>query len=200
MQSIENKIFSRIKGSGRGYIFSATDFVDKFNSSTIDWALANLVQSGKIRRLMRGIYDFPKYSTLLEQYLNPEIDKLAYALAKKFNWRIAPSGDTALNLLGLSTQVPGRYIYLSDGPSRQYEFLGNKIEFKKTASKNIGFKYPDSTLLVQALTALGKKNINNNIIQKLKLKIDSKLYDKISSDTKTVNDWVYKIIKQICSK
>lgn len=198
MQSIENKIFSIIKGSGRGYIFSGTDFTDKFNSATIDWALANLVQTGKIRRLMRGVYDFPKYSPLLEQYLSPEIDKAAYVIARKFNWRIEPSGDTALNLLGLSTQIPGRYIYFSDGPNRQYEILGNKLEFKRVALKDIGFKYPESVLLVQALKALGKGNITMDIIVQLKHKIDKKLYSKIIRDTKTVSDWVYSAIKQIC--
>lgn len=199
MQSIENKIFSTIKGSGRGYIFSGADFTDKFNSATIDWALANLVQEGKIRRIIRGIYDFPKYSTLLKQYLSPEIGTVAYTIARKFNWRIEPSGDTALNLLGLSTQVPGRYIYFSDGPNRQYEILGNKLEFKKIALKEIGFKYPESSLLVQALKALGKENITTDIVEQLQHKIDKKLYVKIIKDTKTVSDWVYSAIKQICS-
>lgn len=119
MQSIENKLFSIIKGTGRGYVFSAADFSDKFNGTTVDWVLSNLVLQNKIRRVMRGIYDFPKYSELLSQYLSPEIDKVAHALARKFKWRIEPSGDTALYLLSLSTQVPARYVYHSDGSKRE---------------------------------------------------------------------------------
>ncbi|MCC2625264.1 MAG: hypothetical protein K0R14_1137 [Burkholderiales bacterium] len=198
MQSIENKIFSIIKGSGRGYIFSGADFTDKFNSATIDWALANLVQEGKIRRLMRGIYDFPKYSPLLKQYLSPEIDKVAHAIARKFKWRIEPYGDLALYLLSLSTQVPGRYIYFSDGPNRKYEIFGNQLEFKKIALKEIGFKYPESALIVQAIKVLGKDNITSEIIKKIRNKINEKLYAKIIKDTKTISDWTYSIIKQIC--
>lgn len=198
MQSIENKIYSRIKGTGRGCIFSGADFTDKFNSSTIDWALANLVQEGKIRRLIRGVYDFPKYSKLLEQYLSPEIDNVAHALARKFKWRIEPSGDVALYLLGLSTQVPGRYIYFSDGPNRKYLIFGNQLEFKKIALKEIGFKYAESAILVQAIKVLGKDNITSEIIEKIRNKIDSKLYTKIIKDTKTISDWTYSVVKQIC--
>ena len=200
MQSIEDKLFSAIKGTGRGYVFSGADFADKFNSSTIDWALANLAKVGKIRRIMRGIYDFPKYSELLGQYLSPEIDKIAHALARKFNWRIEPSGETALYVLGLSTQVPARYLYFSDGPYRQYEVIGNQLEFKKIALKEIGFKYPESALMVQAIKSLGKEYIDNHVVRQIKKQIDSKLYTKIIQDTKTVSDWIYSVIKQICQE
>lgn len=198
MQSIENKVFSIIKGTGRGYVFSGADFIDKFNTSSIDLALSNLSKTGKIRRVIRGIYDFPKYSKLLEQYLSPEMDKIAYALARKFKWRIEPSGDIALYFFGLSTQVPGRYIYFSDGPNREYEIFGNQLEFKKTALKEIGFKYSESALLVQAIKTLGKDNIASEIIEKMRNEIDGKLYAKIIKDTKTTSDWIYSVIKQIC--
>jgi hypothetical protein len=200
MQSIENKLFYIIKGTGRGCVFSAADFSDKFNGATVDWVLSNLVLQNKIRRVIRGIYDFPKYSELLNQYLSPEIDKVAHTLARKFKWRIEPSGDTALYLLGLSTQVPARYVYHSDGPKREYDILGNQLEFKKVALKNIGFKYAESALLVQAIKSLGKDNISAETIAVLKQKIDSKLYPKIIKDTKTVTDWVYSVIKQVCEE
>ena len=200
MQSIGNKVFSIIKGNGRGYVFSSSDFTDKYNSATVDWVLYNLEAEGKIRRIIRGLYDFPKYSELLQQYLSPEIDKVAHALARKFKWRIEPSGDTALYLLGLSTQVPARYIYLSDGPKREYEVMGNQLEFKKIALKNVGFKYAESALLVQAIKSLGKDNISTEIITKLKQKIDGKLHPKIIKDTKTVTDWIYNIIKLVCQE
>lgn len=83
-------------------------------------------------------------------------------------------------------------------PKREYDILGNQLEFKKIALKNIGFKYAESALLVQAITSLGKDNISAEIIAALKQKIDSKLYPKIIKDTKTVTDWVYSVIKQVC--
>ena len=106
MQTIEEKIVSRIYGRGRGWAFCANDFSSEFGRSTIDWVLYNLVASGTIRRVCRGIYDYPKFSELLKQDLSPDFDQVAQAFARKFNWRIQPSGDAALNLLGLPRKCP----------------------------------------------------------------------------------------------
>ena len=168
MQTIENKMVSRIYGHGRGWAFCANDFSAEFGRSTIDWALSRLLAAGTIRRVYRGMYDYPKYSELLQQALSPDFDQVAQAFARKFNWRIQPSGDAALNLLGLSTQVPGRLMYLSDGPNRRYE-IGDStthftLEFKKSALKDVGFKYRESGLIVQALKALGKERVDDTVI------------------------------------
>jgi hypothetical protein len=73
-----------------------------------------LLQNGTIRRVIRGLYDYPRFSTLLDQELSPDTDQAAQALARKFRWRIQPIGAVAQNLLGLSTQVPARIVYLSE--------------------------------------------------------------------------------------
>jgi len=198
MQSIENKILSIIRGHGKGWAFTSNDFSRKFKRSTIDWALYDLVKNEKIKRAGRGVYYFPKYSELLKQELSPDIDQVAQALARKFNWRIQASGDAALNLLGLSTQVPGRYTYLSDGPDRSYQIGKTTLTFKKSALKDIGFKHRESGLIVHALKALGKDRIDSKIIDKIHNQIDSKNYNKIMEDTKTVTSWVYEIIRKIC--
>ena len=104
MQPIEQKILSRIYGRGRGWAFTKTDFVADFGEANIHKALSALTKAGTIRRVCVGVYDYPRQSEMLGQ-LSPDIDQVAQALARKFNWRIQPSGDTALNLLGLSTQV-----------------------------------------------------------------------------------------------
>jgi hypothetical protein len=194
-----DKVFYFISGHGRGWSFSSSDLLSKFSRQEADNTLSDLVKVGKIRRVARGIYDYPKYSELLEKNLSPDIEQVARAIARKFNWRIEISGDTALNLLGLSTQIPGTYLYYSDGPSKSYKLNdGTKIEFKKSALKNIGFKYKESSLLVQALKALGKEQIDAKIIQKIKEQIDKKMYDKILKDTKSSTNWIYETIKEIC--
>ncbi len=198
MQSINNKILSRIYGRGRGWAFSPGEFVGEFDRNQIDNALSNLTKDGKIRRICRGMYDYPKYSELLGQQLSPDHEQVAQAFARKFNWRILPSGDAALNLLGLSTQVPGKFIYLSDGPNRKYSILSYNLEFKKTALKEIGFKQRESGLIVQALKALGKERITSEIIEKIRTQVKSEKYGKIRKETKTVTGWVYDAIKEIC--
>jgi hypothetical protein len=198
MQSIDNKILSRIYGRGRGWTFFAKDFSAEFGGANIDKALSDLTKQGKIRRICRGMYDYPKYSELLGQTLSPDFNQVAQAFARKFNWRIQPSGDAALNLLGISTQVPGKYIYLSDGPNRTYAIGNYKLEFKKTALKEIGFKHRESWLIVQALKALGKERIASEAIEKIRKQIAPQKYGKILQETKTVTGWVFDAVKQIC--
>ena len=198
MQAIEDKIVSRIYGRGRGWAFCANDFSADFGRSTIDWVFYNLVSSGKIRRVYRGVYDYPKYSELLQQELSPDFDQVAQAFARKFNWRIQPSGDAALNLLGLSTQVPGRLVYLSDGPNRQYDIGNYTLEFKKSVLKDVGFKHRESGLIVQALKALGQSRVDEAVIAILRKKLDKTVRKRVSKDTVTATGWVYETIKRIC--
>lgn len=197
MQSIANKILSRVHGRGRGWAFSTNDFISEFTREQIDNALSNLTKDGKIRRVYRGIYDYSKYSTILDQYLSPNFDQVAQAMARKFNWRIQPSGDAALNLLGLSTQVPGRIIYLSDGPNRKYTIGNYTLEFKKSALKDVGFKHKESGLIVQALKALGKKQVAKISFQDIRKKIDLTKRKPIIKDTKSATSWIYDYIKKI---
>ncbi len=199
MESIENKILSIIQNKkAEGYVFSSIDFIDTFSRDSIDKALSTLVKKKKIRRVTRGIYDYPEYSDLLQQELSTNIEEVAKALARKFNWRIAISGESALNILGLSTQVVGKYIYLSDGANRTYDIQGTTLEFKKASLKNIGFQYDESKLIVQALKALGKEHINQEVIDKVRSHIDPKMYKQILNDTRTTTIWIYDAIKQIC--
>ena len=123
-QTIENKLSYRIRGNGSGWAFSPKDFLDLGGRPTVDSALHRLTRRGEVRRVVRGIYDYPRFSKLLDQQLSPDVDQVARAIARKFGWRIQPSGAIAANLLGLSTQVPARAVYLSDGPDRSYK-IGN---------------------------------------------------------------------------
>jgi len=198
MQSTNNKILSRIYGHGRSWAFSSSDFIGEIPRKNIDMALSTLTKQGKIRRVYRGIYDYPKYSELLQQELSPDFDQVARAFARKFNWRIQPSGDAALNLLGLSTQVPGRLLYLSDGPNRKYAIGNYTLEFKKSALKNAGFRHRESGLIVQALKALGKERITERIIANIRKQLDAEKCKQVLRDTKPVTGWVYDYIKQIC--
>ncbi|MBE0495429.1 MAG: hypothetical protein IBX45_03345 [Campylobacterales bacterium] len=199
MKSIEDKILSKIYGYGKGCVFSSSDFIKDFSINNIDKALSNLAKQGKIRRIARGLYDFPQYSEFLKQERSADVDQAARAIARKFNWQIEISGESALSLLGLSTQVPATYIYLSSGPNKTYAIQEKmRLEFKKSALKNIGFKYKESSILVQALKALGKEKMTKETIAHLKSRVDSKLYGKILTDTKTATTWIYETIKIIC--
>jgi hypothetical protein len=198
MYSLYDKAFYFISGHGRGWAFSANDLLAKFSRQQADNVLSDLLKDGKIRRVCRGIYDYPKYSEFLKQELSPDIDQVARAFARKFNWRIEVLGDTALNMLGLSTQVVAKYVYLSDGENRSYDIMGTTLEFKKSSLKNIGFKYKESSLIVQALKTLGKERVTEEVIETIRKRIEPKMYTKILKDTQSSTVWIYEAIKQIC--
>jgi hypothetical protein len=193
-------MLSRIYGRGRGWAFTKIDFVAEFGEVNIHQALSGLTRAGTIRRVYHGVYDYPRYSELLGQALSPDIDQVAQALARKFNWRIQPSGDTALNLLGLSTQVPGRWLYLSDGPSREYAIGQQLLAFRQSALKDTGFDLRESGLMVQSLKALGKEHIDSSVIETLRQWLDPKLRARVLRDTRMVTGWIYEFIKQVCEE
>lgn len=199
-QVIEEKMVSRIYGKGRGWAFSQVDFADLGARSTIDSALHRREREGVIRRVIRGIYDYPRYSEALGGPTSPDIDKIAQALARKFAWRIQPDGATAQNLLGLSTQVPARAVYLSDGPNRSYTVGRTKLAFEHTALKESGFKLPESRLIVHALKALGEDRITRKVITQIRRQFDSALRQRILLDTKTATGWVYAAIQEIAKE
>ena len=200
MQSIENRVLSRIYGRGRGWAFFQKDFSDLGSRTSIDNALTRLQKKGSIRRVMRGLYDYPRFSDLLSGPLSPDMDQVARALARKFRWRIQPSGPSALNLIGLSTQVPGRVTYLSDGPNKTYNLGKTTLAFENTALKESGFKLPESALVVQSLKSLGQNRITDEVIIKIRKWLKPELRKKVLNDTRSASDWVYQAIKKICRK
>ena len=166
-QPIEHKIISRIYGHGGGWAFSPADFADLGTRTAIDSCLHRLEKQAVIRRVIRGVYDYPRFSDLLQQTVVPDIDQVAQALARKFAWRIQPDGATAQNLLGLSTQVPARIGYLSDGPNRSYAVGRTTLYFEHTALKEAVFKLPESRLVVQALKAYGEPRVTPKVIAQI---------------------------------
>ncbi len=197
-QSIEHTILSRIYGTGRGWVFSQKDFSQLGSRAAIDLSLHRLLKKGVIRRVIRGIYDYPLFSELLDQELSPDIDQVAQALARKFGWRIAPSGPAALNLIGLSTQVPGRTVYLSDGPTKSYSVGGVKLTFKNKPLKEAAFNLFESALIVQGLKSLGPDSITNEVIEQIRNWLSPELRKKVLKDTQTVTGWIYSAIRRIC--
>jgi hypothetical protein len=196
-RSIEDTVLSRIRATGRGWAFAQADFVQLGSRSAIDLALYRLLHKGTVRRVIRGIYDYPRFSQLLEQELSPDTDQVAQALARKFGWRIQPSGPVAQNVLGLSTQVPAGIVYLSDGPERSYQVGKTTLVFEHTALKEAGFKQRESALIVQALKSFGSERITPEIIAKIRDWLEPSMRKTVLADTETATGWVYAAIKKI---
>jgi len=200
MQSVENKVVSRIYGRKRGWVFSKNDFLDLGSDALIRKALSALEAKGTIRRVLRGLYDYPRFSKLLDTSLGPDLGQVAQALARKYGWRIQPSENTALQMLGLSTQVPARAVYLSDGPRKVVEVGDRELIFKKCSLKESGFKHSESELLVQALKALGQDRIDDAVRHQVKQVIPGALWRTLVRDTKTAPAWIHEILREIAEE
>ena len=192
------EIRARILAAEDGAVFVAPDFADIADTATIRQGLKRLYQSGIIRRIIRGIYEKPKYSKLLDEYVAADPDAVAKALARCYHWTIAPCGNTALNLLGLSTQVTAVWSYISDGPYKTYEWNSTKLEFKHRTNKEItGLSYMTS-LVIQALKTLGRTNVTPEIIQTLSEKLSEAEKQACLKEATESTGWVYDTIRIMC--
>lgn len=196
IQSIDNKINTAINRKKHGSIIFASDFAEIGEQKTINKVFERITSSGKIIRIARGIYCKPKIDDKLGfGIIYPGIDDIAQAIAQRDKCRIVPSGDLALNKLGLSTQVPMNAVYLTDGTPRRIKvYNGRGILFKHVVPKRLNFKSELMMLITFALQRLGQYNITSdqiNHIQQLLLTVPK---EQISKDLKLVPGWIRSII------
>ena len=200
MQTMRDQILARIDKLGEGKAFTAKDFLDIASRTTIDVTLADLTLAGKIRRIRRGLYDMPKVSPALGGILSPDIDEAAHAIARRQRWKIVPEGAWAANLLGLSTQVPAKIIYLTDGPTSEVPIGRRSIHFKHARPKAIAGLDGKLALTVQALRYLGKEGVGQREIDTLRATLSEAEKRKLLKDTQFGVDWIYEVAKTIAEK
>lgn len=197
---MRNQIVKRIERFGSGKAFSAKDFLDIASRTTIDVALASLTSDGKIRRIRRGLYDMPRVNPALGGKLSPDIDEAAQAIARRQRWKIVPEGAWAANLLGLSTQVPSKIIYLTDGPNKEVEIGRRSIHFKHARPKAMAGLEGKLALVVQALRHLGKERVGAREIETLRARLSPQERRRLLKDTRFSVDWIYEVAKRIAEK
>jgi predicted transcriptional regulator of viral defense system len=195
-----NDIEQRIADSDHGQLFIYSDFADTAPNAAVRKAFSRLEDQGVLRRVTRGIYDKPRYIKRINEYAAPDPDKVAYKLAEKFGWSIVPSGATALNLLGLSTQVPNVFEYASDGPYRSYDIGSYQLRFTHTANRELSGLSPISATVIQAIRALGEDNTSSADIEHLAKRLTEQDRALLLSEGKRSAVWVYDVIKEICSR
>ncbi len=193
-----NQIRGNIEKAENGSVFVSTDFTDITDKKTVNMGLIRLADEGLIKKILFGVYYKPEYNELLGETVAPSPNKVAHALARNFGWTIVPCGDTALNLLGLSTQVPSQWVYVSDGAYKEYTFDNTTIKFKRTTNKEISKVSYKTALTIQALKALGKENITEQVISRLKKILTDEEKEKMLAESKSATSWVLELIKIIC--
>ena len=194
MKSIRDRVLAAEDGS----VFTSSDFADIADTGTIRQSLNRLVQDKILRRIIRGVFEKPKYSKLLGDYVAVSPDAVAQALARSYRWTIAPCGDTALNILGLSNQVTAVWSYISDGPYKTYEWDHVKIEFRHRTNREItGLSYMTS-LVIHGLKALGKERISSETIERLSARLSESEKTALLRESSESSDWIVDTVRKIC--
>ena len=198
MNSYLDQIKNRINDFDSRKVFINNDFLDIAGNETVCRTLNQLVSENKIKRVINGFYYNPIYSELIGEYEAVSIHELALAIARKYNWNIAPYNSTALNLLGLSTQVPTHYKYISSGRYKEYKIGDSILEFKKVNPGEIANMSLTTATVIQAIKSLGKEDISREAIQKIRENLTEKERIDLMNESKSVPAWVYEVIREIC--
>lgn len=192
------EIKRKILDAEEGSIFVTSDFTDIATTTTVRKCLGRQVEEKNIRRIIDGVYEKPVYSNLLKEYVPANPEKVAYAIARGFHWTIAPCGDVALNKLGLSTQVPVVWSYISDGPYRKFSWDNVTISFKHRTNRQISFMSESTTLVVEAIKTLGKDRVDDAVIKSLKNRLPEDERKLILEEATSVSEWIYEVIRKVC--
>ena len=184
---------------GKGSAFVPNDFLDLGSRDAVDKALSRLVAKGTIRRLARGLYEYPREHPELGT-LSPDLEKIAKALTGKDRIRLQPAGAYATNLLGLSEQVPAKVIFLTDGTTRTVKIGRQEIQLRRTTPRNMAAAGKLSGLLMQALRHLGKEHLTRERIEHLKRTLPARERKKLLRDLRLAPAWMHPLFRELAGE
>lgn len=196
INSIEKQILTKIKKAKRGTLFFVQSFVNFSNPKAVSKALERLVAKKEIERVSTGLYVRPEIDKVIGKII-PSIEDIAKAIAKRDRARIVPTGVFALNILGLSTQVPLNVIYLTDGAARKVKIDNRTITFKKATPKNVAAVGEISRLAIQALRTIGKENVTEDEIKKIQQWLSKEKKNRLQHDLQFAPVWIRDIMQQV---
>ncbi len=192
---VENKIAELLKSFPKGSVLFVDDFLDYGNPESVKKSLLRLKEKEVLVRLAHGIYFFPKIDKELG-ILFPSTEDIAKAIARRDKAKIVPTGVQALNKLGLSTQVPMKVVYLTDGAARSIQVGKRIITFKNTSPKNLLAKGEISSLVIQALKTIGQSKVDDEILVKIQTLLQKEKIENLLNDAKLAPAWINKILIQ----
>jgi hypothetical protein len=198
-QSIDSKVLTRIRRRGRGSVLVPRDFLDLGSRETVDVVLHRLARKGTIRRLARGVYDYPKQHPKLGT-LSPSADAIARALAGRDRTRLQPAGAYAANALGLTEQVPAKAVFLTDGPSRTIKIGPTTIQLRQTTPRNMAAAGRLSGLVIQALRELGEAHVTPARVAHLRRTLPADKRRGLLSDLSLAPAWMHPILRRLAEE
>ncbi len=183
----------RVEAMPEDSVLFRSDFPE-YHSEFVGSTLSELTNEGVLTKISQGIYVKPRRSQF--GIVLPSIDKIVHAIASRDNAEVLPSGMTALNMLGLSTQVPMVYTYLTTGSERTIRLTNSLLVLKRGVPRNFCYKTKLIALLVQALRTLKQENVREEELQTIRLLIEREP-DKIvlAKDVDLMPAWMKRVVK-----
>lgn len=194
--AMTDRIMKRIRAKGRGWVFTPRHFVDFGTRGAVDMALSRLAKAGDIRRVGRGLYDYPRQHDKLGA-LSPDPDSLAAALATQSGDSLAPSGAAAANSLGISTQVPAKASYATSGRSRTKRAAGRNLTLRHSRAPVLDDASDSANAVVQALAYLGKDGIDAAVIARFAQRIDDQDMKALLQARPQMSGWMGDVVLKI---
>ena len=194
--STPSRILKRVRAKGRGAVFTCADFADQGGRSAVDAALSRLVAAGRLRRLAQGLYDYPRMSIRLGP-LSPAPDKIAQALARSSGARLQIDGAAAANGLGVTTQVPAKTVYLTDGPARQVRMGRQTVTLKRVSPRNLPAPGRAAGDTFQAIRWLGKDGVTPDVIDTLQRALGPADKADLRKLAPRAPGWIRPVLQQI---
>jgi hypothetical protein len=189
-------VLKRIRAKHRGFVFTPKEFSQLGSRAAVDQALSRLQRSGQIRRLTRGVYEFPKIHPKIG-LLSPSPEAVAKAMAKRTGSRITVSGAKAANLLGLSTQVPMQNVFWTEGPSRTIRIGNQTVSLKHVVpSKMIGAG-TEAGIVIQAVRSLGKQGVHGIPVHSLAKRLSPPVKRAVQRLAPAAPAWSQPVLNQI---
>jgi len=193
--SIAEKILTRLRAR-RGPV-PTRDFLDLGNRAAVDQSLSRLARTGEIRRIQRGLYDLPKMSTLLDQPLTPSPDELVRAWAKNNGVKVVPSGARAANALGLSTQVPAKIVYYTNGRTQTLKLGPYTVKLLNRGPKTMDVSGRMAPLVLQALRHIGHDGVGSEVVRQLQATLSREEKAELMRNLRHAPAWMLRVIKEI---
>lgn len=197
MHSEAKEVAARIAAAGPGRAFTAADFSDVTSARNAGNVLGRMHARGELARAVRGVYYVPERSELLGAEVPASVDEVVRAVARANKWVVAPTGDAALNALGLDTQVPAKPVYVSSGPYRTYSYGPYQIEMRHRANRDLLDCSPATRTVVQALKTLGKDGVDKTAIRRIASNLSEKEVDTLLDEAVGLTSWVAEAVKSI---
>jgi hypothetical protein len=197
MRDLKDRIAARIRAKGRGGVHISKDFLDLGTRAAVDQALSRMRKEGTIRRIGRGIYDYPRTNPRLGIELSPDADQVAQAVARGRGGQFQLSGASAANDLGLTTQVPGKTVYLTDGSSGKVRLGKQTLTLKHVSPKRLTSRDKVMGPVLQALYFIGKDGLTDDVVSRLRSTLSDTDRKKLLLQSRYAVGWLSEAARKI---